>query len=130
MSYPEWALKHKVKNSELRKSGNNYKLYSITSKWDPDKKRTKKVTLKQLGIVTEDYGLIPTGMKKKGRIKAGESPFKTPPEQLSKETNFIDALCQINDNRSERNRWHSVTEILLAAVDGYLKPLENGAGYK
>ena len=120
MAYPEWALKHKVKNSELRKSGNNYKLYSITSKWDPEKKRTKKVTLKQLGIITEEYGFIPTGMKKKGRIKPGESPFKTPPEMLSKEANFMDELTQINDERSERNRLHSVSEILLAALASVL----------
>jgi predicted transposase YbfD/YdcC len=120
MPYPDWALKHKVKNSELRKSGDNYKLYSITSKWDPEKKRTKKVTLKQIGIVTEEYGLIPTGMKKKGRIKQGESPFKTQPEEVSKKADFIDELKEINDERSERNRLHSVSEILFAALASVL----------
>ena len=40
MAHPEWALKYKVKNTELRKFGDKYYLYSITSKWDPEKKRT------------------------------------------------------------------------------------------
>lgn len=116
MAHPEWALKHKVKNTELRKFGDKYYLYSITSKWDPEKKRTKKVTVKLLGNITEADGFIPTGMRKKGRIPKGTSPFKNPPEMLSKKANFMDQLSKINDERSEKNLLHSVSEILLAAL--------------
>lgn len=116
MAHPEWALKHKIKNTELRKFGDKYYLYSITSIWDPVKKRTKKVTVKLLGNITEADGFIATGMRKKGRIPAGQSPFKNPPEQLSKEANFMDTLSQINDERSEKNRLYSVAEILFSAL--------------
>lgn len=116
MAHPEWALKHKVKNTELRKFGDKYYLYSITSKWDPEKKRTKKVTVKLLGNITEADGFIPTGARRKGRIPEGESPFKNPPEELAKEANFIDDLVQLEDPRSARNQWHSISEILFAAL--------------
>jgi hypothetical protein len=36
--------------------------------WCPEKKRTKKVTLKQLGIIDPECGFIPTGISRKGRI--------------------------------------------------------------
>jgi hypothetical protein len=35
MAHPDWALKHKVKNSEIRNIRGSYCLYEITSKWDP-----------------------------------------------------------------------------------------------
>jgi hypothetical protein len=44
MAHPDWVLKHKVKNSEIRNFNGKYRLYAITSKWCPEKKRTKKVT--------------------------------------------------------------------------------------
>lgn len=57
MEYPDWVLKHKVKGTEIRKTGNNYYLYKIRSEWDKDKKRAKKITEKYLGKITED-GII------------------------------------------------------------------------
>ncbi len=67
MIYPEWVLKHKQKNTEIRKLKGRYYLYKITSKWSPQKKRTKKVTLGMVGVITEKDGLIPKGLSKKGR---------------------------------------------------------------
>lgn len=67
MTHPEWVLKHKQKNSEIRYLNGRYYLYKITSKWDPDKKRTKKVTLGMIGVITEQEGLVPKGVLKKGR---------------------------------------------------------------
>ena len=51
MEHPEWALKFKTKNTELRLIRGRYYLYNITSKWDPEKKRTKKVTLGSVGTI-------------------------------------------------------------------------------
>lgn len=116
MAHPDWVLKCKQKNTEVRCIRGKYYLYGMTSKWDPEKRRNKKVTLGQIGVITQEYGLIPTGQMRKGRIPAGQSPFKTPPEKLSKETNFMDDLVQLDDTRSERNQWHSIAEILLAAL--------------
>jgi len=67
MAHPDWVLKHKVKNSEIRCINGRYYLYAITAKWDPSKKRTKKVTLAMLGTIKEKEGFIPKGQSKKGR---------------------------------------------------------------
>lgn len=113
MQHPEWALKFKTKNTELRCIRGKYYLYNRTAKWDPVKKRTKKVTLNQVGSISEEYGLIPTGMKRKGRIPAGESPFKTPPKE---EVQFLDSFENIEDPRSSRNQLYTVSEILLVTL--------------
>jgi len=42
MKHPEWVLKHKTKGTEIRKIGNNYYLYKISSKWNSKNKRTGK----------------------------------------------------------------------------------------
>jgi len=67
MTHPEWALKHKIKGSELRNIRGKYYLYKITSKWDKKLKKTKKITLGQIGVITEEHGLIPTGAKKEAQ---------------------------------------------------------------
>ena len=47
MKHPDWALKFKTKNTELRLIRGKYYLYNITSKWDPVKKRPKTQKLKK-----------------------------------------------------------------------------------
>ena len=110
MTHPEWVLKHKIPNSEIRLIRGRYYLYSITSVWCPEKKRTKKKTLKQIGVIDKEYGLIPTGMSRKGRIPKGESKIK---DSIPLETNFLDKFESIEDPRLERNRLYTVSEILL-----------------
>ena len=112
MEHPEWALKFKTKNSELRLIRGRYSLYNITSKWDPEKKRMKKVTLGQVGTITEEHGLIPTGMSRKGRPPKGSSPFKNTQE----ETGFLDSFGAIEDQRSTRKKLYNVNEILLLTL--------------
>ena len=112
MEHPEWALKFKTKNTELRLIRGRYYLYNITSIWDPEKKRTKKVTLGSVGTITEEHGLIPKGMSRKGRHPKGASPFKYAQE----ETGFLDAFSAIEDPRSTRNQLYTVSEILLLTL--------------
>ncbi|GCC10758.1 transposase DDE domain protein [archaeon] len=57
MNYPQWVLKHKKKGTEIRKIGNNFYLYKVTSVWDKEKKRARKITEKFLGTITQE-GLI------------------------------------------------------------------------
>lgn len=57
MTYPDWVLKQKRKGTEVRKIGNNFYLYKVTSVWDKEKKRARKITEKFLGTITQD-GLI------------------------------------------------------------------------
>lgn len=54
MVYPDWALKHKAKGTELRQIGKNYYLYKISHKWDKEKKQSKKITGEYLGRITEE----------------------------------------------------------------------------
>jgi hypothetical protein len=58
--HPGWALKCRKPGTELRKINNRYYLYEVTSKWDPKKKRSRKVTGKIIGSITEKEGLIPS----------------------------------------------------------------------
>jgi predicted transposase YbfD/YdcC len=113
MALPDWVKKHKMPNTEIRNFNGNYRIYSITSKWCPEKKRTKKVTLKQIGVVTEEYGLIPTGMSRKGKVPKGESKIKN---SAPLDTNFLDDFSEIKDPRLERNQLYTVSEILLVTL--------------
>ena len=113
MTHPDWVRQHKMPNTEIRCIRGRYYLYSITSVWCPEKKRTKKKTLKQVGVIDEEFGLIPTGMSRKGRIPKGESKIK---ENVSLETNFLDEFGAIEDPRYERNQLHTLSEILLVTL--------------
>ncbi len=113
MAHPNWVNKHKIPNSEIRCIRGKYYLYSITSVWCPEKKRTKKVTLKQIGIIDKEFGLIPTGMSRKGRVPKGESKMKS---DVLLETNFLDHFEVIEDPRLQRNQLYTVEEILLVTL--------------
>jgi hypothetical protein len=56
--HPEWALAFKRKGTELRLLNGRYYLYQVTSKWNPQKKRSVKITGKLLGRITEKDGFI------------------------------------------------------------------------
>lgn len=116
MSHPEWALKHKKKNTELRNIRGNYYLYKITSKRVKGKKWPQKITLGQIGVITEKEGLIPTGMKRKGPVPKGKSVYKDDSRLPESEISFVDEFAQLNDSRSERNRLYSIEEILLLSL--------------
>ena len=49
--HPEWALACKRKGTELRLLKGKYYLYEVTSKWNPQKKRSVKITGKFLGRI-------------------------------------------------------------------------------
>jgi len=56
--HPEWALACKRKGTELRLLNGKYYLYQVTSKWNPEKKRSVKITEKFLGRITETEGFV------------------------------------------------------------------------
>ena len=70
------------------------------------------MTLGTVGTITEEHGLIPKGMSRKGRHPKGASPFKYAQE----ETGFLDAFSAIEDPRSTRNQLYTVSEILLLTL--------------
>ena len=56
--HPEWALACKREKTELRRINGKYYLYEVTSKWNPQKKRSVKITGKYLGKITEADGFV------------------------------------------------------------------------
>ena len=58
MAYPEWVEKYRQKGTNISCIRGKYYLYACTSKYDPEKKRAKKITGEYLGRITEE-GLIP-----------------------------------------------------------------------
>lgn len=60
---PDWALEHKRKGTQITRVNNNYYLYKVTSKWNPDKKRSQKITEEYLGAITKG-GLVPPKHKR------------------------------------------------------------------
>lgn len=57
-THPAWALKHKKKGTELRNIRGHYYLYEVTSKWDSELKRSKKITGRMLGKITKEDGFV------------------------------------------------------------------------
>jgi len=92
MAHPDWALKHKTKNTELRNIRGKYYLYAITSKRMKEKKWPQKITLGQIGVITEAEGLIPTGRKRKGPVPQGKSVYKDGMDPREAEPSFVGAF--------------------------------------
>ena len=113
MPHPDWVLKHKIPNTEIRCIRGKYYLYSITSVWSPEKQRTKKKTLKQIGVIDKEFGLIPTGMSRRGKVPKGASKLR---EDITLDTNFLDQFSTIDDPRSSRNQLYTLSEILLVTL--------------
>ena len=63
MAYPEWVEKYRLKGTNISCIRGKYYLYACTSKYDPEKKRAKKITGEYLGRITEE-GLIPPKKKR------------------------------------------------------------------
>lgn len=116
MAFPDWVLKHKAPRTEIRCIKGKYYIYKIASKWNKETKKPKKITLGQIGVITEADGLIPTGMSRKGKVPQGESKIKN---DITLETNFMDRFEKITDPRAQKNSLFSVAEIFfltLAAI--------------
>ena len=64
--HPDWALACKRPGTELRFINGRYYLYEVSSKWNPEKKRSMKITGKLLGSITEADGFVES---EKGRLR-------------------------------------------------------------
>jgi len=58
VGHPQWALECRRKGTELRCLKGKYYLYAASSKWNPEKKRSVKITGKYLGRITEEKGFV------------------------------------------------------------------------
>jgi transposase len=71
-NFPDWVITHKRKGTEIRHIGGHYYLYSISSKWNPEKKRAQKITGKIIGKISQE-GFVPSS-KDELRQKAAIGP--------------------------------------------------------
>ncbi len=69
MDCPDWVLKCKKKNTEVRHFGGNYYLYEIRTVWDKEKKKPKKITGRYLGRITEDGLITPRRLLLEEKLK-------------------------------------------------------------
>ncbi len=67
--HPEWVTKHKRKGTEIRFINGHYYMYEVSSKWDKTLKRSKKITGKILGKITEKDGFIESD---KSKLRKGQ----------------------------------------------------------
>ena len=66
---PPWVQKHKNKNVEIKKIGENYYAYKIKSIWDKKINRARKITEEYLGKITQE-NLIPPKHKRDLKLES------------------------------------------------------------
>jgi len=113
MQLPEWVKPFKAKGIEIRKRGKRYHAYRITSKWDPIKKRSKKITLEYLGVITPNGIIKP---RKQGMIR-GDYQYGNVSLlfELAQNSGLIDILEKIFPYQWE--------QILMFSFSRLLQPL-------
>jgi len=96
MELPQWVLQHKIKGTEVRKFSDNYYLYKVTSKYNPDKKRSQKITQAFLGTITEN-GLVKTKLErlKEGYVKISVKDYGDIKFIMAQNQDIIDSLKQL-----------------------------------
>lgn len=92
IQYPAWVIEHKKPGFEIRKFGENYYIYQVSSHYDAEKKVSRKRTGKYVGRITESEGLIPPKLKQLGRnyVSVDTSTLSTKEYGLS---SFIQSYC-------------------------------------
>lgn len=64
MSLPEWVQQFREPKTEIKIVKGAYYKYEVHYKYNPEKKRTDKITGVLLGKITEEHGLIPSDKNK------------------------------------------------------------------
>jgi len=65
--HPEWVLKHRKPGTEIKCIKGYYYVYEVSSVWDPEKKRPRKISGALLGKITKDQGFVPRAKYAKAR---------------------------------------------------------------
>lgn len=60
MSLPEWVKKHKETKTEIKEINGFYYKYKVEYKYNPERKRTDKITKELLGKISKKEGFIPS----------------------------------------------------------------------
>ena len=73
-NYPEWVEKHRSKNREIKKIGDNYYLYKRSTVYDPATKRSRKVSGEYIGKITEN-GIVKVRKRQEPDYICAEYPL-------------------------------------------------------
>lgn len=99
-AYPEWVTAHRQKGTEIRFIKGQYYVYAVSSKWNPEKKRSQKITGKLIGKIT------PTGFVESSK------------EQLRKQ------ISSKNDFSSVVVKEYGLTQFLETHFDDVIQKLK------
>jgi len=58
MTTPNWVKKHRQPKTEIKNIGGRYYVYAVSSVWDSERKRTRKISGKILGKITKEEGFV------------------------------------------------------------------------
>ena len=58
MTIPKWVKKLRQPKTEIKEIGGRYYVYEVSSIWDPQLKRTRKVSGKIIGKITKEQGFV------------------------------------------------------------------------
>ena len=95
--HPAWALAHKQKGTELKRINGRYYLYKVSSKWNPQKKSSVKITGPILGSITQEKGFVESDKARLRRQNdfAGRIQVKEYGITAAVETLFADAITPL-----------------------------------
>jgi transposase len=74
--FPSWALLHRKPGTELRKIKGHFYLYSVSSRWDKDAKKNRKITGPIIGKITPDGQLIPSNSRREKPKGIAKDPLQ------------------------------------------------------
>lgn len=122
--FPKWALKHKRSGAELRCINGYYYLYEVSSIYNKELKRAKKITGPIIGKITEKDGFVPSKRAIAKADLSSDAPVYCQEYGLSRY--MLDASESVLDALKETfpDDW----EILLGLVYcrlGWQTPLKN-----
>jgi transposase len=106
MAFPYWVERQKKKGFEIKNIRGHYYMYRLKSKWDPVRKKARKVTGEYIGKVTPD-GVVP-----KKKHMAADSPV------FSVEFGASSFLCELSADILHALREHfedSVAECVFTS---------------
>jgi len=131
--HPDWALAHRKPGVELRFIGNKYYLYSCTSVYDKATKKSKKITGKILGTITEKDGFIESDKRKLAK-KASQAQTIDSDSIMVKEFGFTSFLNKYNDIIMEKLKANFPDHYQLIIYMAYCRflynsPIKNFAFY-
>ena len=104
-NHPAWALAHRKSGVELRFINNKYYLYNCSGVYDKETKKSKKVTGKLLGTITELDGFVESD-KRKLANKVSQSQTIDNNNIMIKEFGFTSFLNNYNAIIIEKLKTH------------------------